>query len=278
MGVTAPVCGSMRYNVPRSFVASIPRPNSCPFCGRKSIATRTSPTVSAPTATVAKVPGVAVLDRTSCVPSADKAIVGTPPKSFWMASPLYGTVPSAMGPRSVATPVLSSMPYSRVPVVAVVREANDRPTASGLAAVIATLEGMSKPFTAVKSSGAPLRVTVSTSVAVPLFGGACSNSVLVVASRWYRLVSVAFGKELVYPAASAPTGPPTPPLIAVSGWTPSVASPPKSISAPVFGFIRKLNPVSVVTRMRSTTGLKSNPKAVPVIGTGVLTVATILSN
>ena len=35
-------------------------------------------------------------------------------------------------------------------------------------------------------------------------------------------------------------------------------------SAPVFGLIRKFRPVSVTTRMRSTVGLKSNPKFDPV--------------
>jgi hypothetical protein len=48
------------------------------------------------------------------------------------------------------------------------------------------------------------------------------------------------------------------------------AAPPRSPStnAPVFGLIRKFCPVLVTTRMRSAAGLKSNPKLVPLIGTG----------
>ncbi len=42
------------------------------------------------------------------------------------------------------------------------------------------------------------------------------------------------------------------------------------MNAPVFGLIRKFWPASLTMRRRSTTGLKSTPKPVPVMGTGVV--------
>ena len=127
---------------------------------------------------------------------------------------------------------------------------------------------MSKPLTAVKSRVAPPRVTVRTSAAVPLFGGLCSNSVFVTSSRWYRLVNPGgasgWPKLLVYAAAVADVGPPTPVLlIEPSGLSPMtlIAAPPlfPSTAAPVFGLARALNPPPAVMRIRSTVGLKSNP-------------------
>ncbi len=159
-------------------------------------AVKSSPAVAVPpvsrtvTVRAPEVPPVRLMKRVVAGPgAAPSEIVGEMAKMRAVPVGASPTVrpdapasPGPAGPTSVAAPVRRSMAYSPV-APPTVRRASPRPTAGSAGPLARMPAGMSNPPTAVKSSGAPLRVTGSPAVCVPMFGGVWMNSMSPAASR-----------------------------------------------------------------------------------------------
>ena len=150
-------------------------------------------------------------------------------------------------PRAVAAPEARSIEYS-----------DDVLDPAGCSTAYAALPvpAMSNPAFGVAS-----RPRAPTVFSVPLFGGAWVTSTSWAVSMSYSVVPVAGSLSLfVYAAAVA------------VGLSPAFTSPAAyarfvsvAASAPLTGFSRRFSSASLITRMRSTVGLKSNPNDAPML-------------